>query len=101
MQFTINRDAVLDTVAHVARRAKRGAIPILGHILLTAIDQSVSLGGHDGNASGSGEIDADVQETGACVVPGEQFLGIIERMPEGAQVKLKYDENSPIAEITS
>lgn len=101
MHFTIERDAVIDTVAHVARRAKRGSIPILEHILLTAEGQSVTLGGHDGQSSGSGVVAADVKEPGACVVPGEQFLSIVDRMPKGSHVTLKFDPAEALAHVAS
>lgn len=97
MQFTIARDTVIDTISHVARRAKRGTIPILEHILLQTVGSAiVTLGGHDAQSSSSGAMVADVEWQGACVVPGEQFLSIIERMPKGAHVKLKFTEGEQV-----
>lgn len=100
MQFTIDRDAVVATIAHVARRAKGGSIPIYQHVIITADDTTVALGGHDGDASSSGAAAAAVAEPGTCVVPGEQFLRLVERMPKGSHVKFKHDSKSSQAEIS-
>lgn len=94
MQLTIERDAVVDTVAHVARRAKQNTIPILSHILLTAAKDKLTLTGNDAMSCSSGSVAAEVTKPCQCAIPGANFLGIIEKMPKGSNIALKYDDGA-------
>src|SRR5579875_3530841 len=83
MRFRIERDALGEAVAWVARALpSRPVIPVLSGLLLEASDRLV-LSCFDYDVSARFEVDADVLEPGTELVPGRLLAEVTRGLPGG------------------
>jgi DNA polymerase-3 subunit beta len=66
-------------------------IPILGHIKLTATDDTVSAMATDLDIEAVTIANIEVDQPGACTVPAKPFDAIVKKLPKSSLVTLEYD----------
>jgi len=94
MRFRIERDALAEAVAWVARALPaRPVVPVLSGLLIDAVGGSASLSCFDYDVSARIEVSADVAEPGTALVPG-RLLAEITRSLAGSQAEFADDADS-------
>ena len=82
MRFTVERDALAEAVAWVARALPtRPVIPVLGGLLLRAGRDGLTLSCFDYEVSARMSVPADVAELGSVLVPGRLLVEITRSLP--------------------
>src|SRR5579863_10066867 len=82
MRFVVERDALAEAVAWVARSLpSRPVLPVLSGLLLTAEPGGLTLSCFDYEVSARIQIDADVAEPGTVLVPGRLLAEITRSLP--------------------
>jgi DNA polymerase-3 subunit beta len=82
MRFVVERDALAEAVAWIARSLpSRPVLPVLSGLLLQAAPGSLTLSCFDYEVSGRIGIDADVAEPGTALVPGRLLAEITRSLP--------------------
>ena len=93
MKFRIDRDALAEAVAWVARALPaRPVVPVLSGMLLDAAG-GLALSCFDYDVSARAEVGAEVLEPGTALVPG-RLLAEITRSLAGAQAEFEDDADS-------
>ena len=93
MKFETLRDTLLSPVQAVAGVVeKRQTMPILGNLLLTAADTSLTVTATDMEVELVATANVDVKEKGEVTVPARKFLDICRALPEGAKVSVALDK---------
>ena len=84
MRFTCEK-SMLSAGLNIAGRtvAQKSSLPVLEGILCRA-GMGLTLTGYNMETAISHQIDAEVSDAGACVLPARLFGDIIRRLPEGA-----------------
>ncbi len=89
MKLTIERAALLKTLAHVQSAVeRRNTIPILANVLIDAGDGRLSLTATDMDLTIVDAVPAEVGEPGATTAPVHTLYDIVRKLPEGAQVEI-------------
>ena len=89
MQLTIERAALLKSLAHVQSVVeRRNTIPILSNLLIDAADGKLSLTATDMDLTIVDHVAADIGTTGATTAPAHTLYDIVRKLPEGAQIQL-------------
>jgi len=82
MRFVVERDALAEAVAWIARSLpSRPVLPVLSGLLLQAAPGSLTLSCFDYEVSARISIDADVAEPGTALVPGRLLAEITRSLP--------------------
>ncbi len=82
MRFIVERDALAEAVAWVARSLpSRPVLPILSGLLLEASTDSLTLSCFDYEVSARIQVDAEVTEAGTALVPGRLLAEITRSLP--------------------
>jgi DNA polymerase-3 subunit beta len=82
MRFVVERDALAEAVAWIARSLpSRPVLPVLSGLLLQAADDGLTLSCFDYEVSARISIDADVSEAGTALVPGRLMAEITRSLP--------------------
>jgi DNA polymerase III subunit beta len=82
MRFIVERDALAEAVAWVARSLpSRPVLPILSGLLLQAAPDGLTLSCFDYEVSARIHLDADVAEPGTALVPGRLLAEITRSLP--------------------
>jgi DNA polymerase III subunit beta len=82
MRFVVERDALAEAVAWIARSLpSRPVLPVLSGLLLQAADDGLTLSCFDYEVSARISIDADVSEAGTALVPGRLLAEITRSLP--------------------
>jgi DNA polymerase III subunit beta len=82
MRFIVDRDALAEAVAWVARSlASRPVLPILSGLLLEASSDGLTLSCFDYEVSARIQVDAEVAEAGTALVPGRLLAEITRSLP--------------------
>ncbi|MEO7127058.1 MAG: DNA polymerase III subunit beta [Nakamurella sp.] len=82
MKFRVAREDLADAVAWVARSLpSRPPVPVLGGILLTVDDSTLSVVGFDYEVSTRAEIAVDAQTAGTVLVSGKLLAQITSALP--------------------
>jgi len=82
MRFEVDRDALAEAVAWVARSLpSRPVIPVLSGLLLEAAPDGLTLSCFDYEVSARVRVDADMAEPGAALVPGRLLAEITRSLP--------------------
>src|ERR1700730_12544975 len=82
MRFVVERDALAEAVAWIARSLpSRPVIPVLSGLLLQAAADGLTLSCFDYEVSARISIDADVTEQGTVLVPGRLLAEITRSLP--------------------
>jgi DNA polymerase-3 subunit beta len=89
MKLTIERAALLKTLAHVQSVVeRRNTIPILSNVLIEVADGQLSLTATDMDLTIVDAVAAEVAEPGATTAPAHTLYDIVRKLPEGAQVRI-------------
>jgi len=82
MRFIVERDALAEAVAWVARSLpSRPVLPILSGLLLEASSDGLTLSCFDYEVSARIQVDAEVAEAGTALVPGRLLAEITRSLP--------------------
>ena len=82
MRFIVERDALAEAVAWVARSLpSRPVLPILSGLLLEASSDGLTLSCFDYEVSARIQVDAEVTEAGTALVPGRLLAEITRSLP--------------------
>ncbi|HWE47702.1 MAG TPA: DNA polymerase III subunit beta [Caulobacteraceae bacterium] len=96
MQLTIERAALLKALGHVQSVVeRRNTIPILSNLLLSANRDGLSFAATDLDMEIVDETEAVVNGQGQITAPAHTLYEIIRKLPEGADVELKYAGDDP------
>jgi DNA polymerase-3 subunit beta len=102
MRITLERSSLLKSLNHVHRVVeRRNTIPILSNVLLTADGASLELKATDLDLEITEATAAQVERKGATTVPAHLLYEIVRKLPEGAEVMLKMDEDGNAMSVTS
>jgi DNA polymerase-3 subunit beta len=94
MRFRIERDALAEAVAWVARALPaRPVVPVLSGLLIEVVGGSVALSCFDYDVSARIEVGAEVAEPGTALVPG-RLLAEITRSLAGSWAEFADDTDS-------
>lgn len=98
MRFTVQRDALAEAVAWVARALPtRPVIPVLAGLLLRASGDRLTLACFDYEVSARVAVPAEVAEPGTALVPGRLLLEITRSLP-GLPVEFRDDPDGVLLE---
>ncbi|WP_030929371.1 DNA polymerase III subunit beta [Streptomyces sp. NRRL B-24720] len=87
MEFRIDRSALTDAVAWVARvLPTRSPVPVLGGLLLEADSGRLRISGLDYEASACIEVEAETVRVGRVLVMGRRLLDVCRVLPESPVV---------------
>jgi len=93
MRFIVDRDALAEAVAWVARSLpSRPVLPILSGLLLEASAGSVTLSCFDYEVSARIQVDAEVADPGIALVPGRLLAEITRSLPP-LPVEVDYEKD--------
>ncbi len=82
MKFRVERDALADAVAFVARSLpSRAPVPVLGGLLLDATDAGLTISGFDYEVSARVEVPAMIGDQGRALVSGRLLADITRSLP--------------------
>lgn len=88
------RADLLKSLAHVQSVVeRRNTIAILSNIKLEAKDGQLSLTATDMDLAVVEKIAAQIETEGATTVPAHMLYDIVRKLPDGAQISLKVEEN--------
>lgn len=91
MQFTIERGALLKALGHVQSVVeRRNTIPILSNVFLSAENGQVSFSATDLDMEIVDVAEAMVSVPGQITAPAHTLYEIVRKLPEGADVELRY-----------
>ncbi len=94
MRVILERSNLLKSLNHVHRVVeRRNTIPILSNVLLNATGQSLEMKATDLDLEVTEATPAKVESAGATTVPAHLLYDIVRKLPEGAEVMLKTDED--------
>lgn len=89
MKLTIERAALLRTLAHVQSVVeRRNTIPILSNVLIEADNGRLRLTATDMDLTIVDAVAADIGDAGATTAPAHTFYDIVRKLPEGAQIEI-------------
>ncbi|WP_022697884.1 DNA polymerase III subunit beta [Euryhalocaulis caribicus] len=103
MKITIERDALLAAMNHVATAVqKRTTIPMLENVLLKAeTNDCVELSGTDLDMEASALAQAAVEQSGQATVSADRLRNIARSLPPGANVQIELADNGNAVHIKS
>ena len=95
MKFTIQRDQLLKPLQLLNNVVeKRQTLPILGNVLLTAANNSLSLTGTDLEVELSGQAEiSKLVEPGDITVPAKKLFDICRSLPDESELNLKVENH--------
>ena len=96
MKFTCEKTQLVSAISVASRTvAQKSAISGLEGILIRA-GVKVMLTGYNLETGITVSVDADIQETGACVMPARLFFDIVRKLPDDT-VSIQVDENFKVS----
>ena len=102
MRLTIERAALLKALGHVQSVVeRRNTIPILSNVLLAADGSSLSFSATDLDMEILDEASANVQGSGQITAPAHTLYEIVRKLPEGADVELRYGADDPRLQVSA
>lgn len=96
MDITCTREALAATTAAAARAAGNGTLPILDHLLLTAEDGWLTLTGTNLELAINTRCPAQIETHGTITVPAKKLVDITKALPDGAELRLRHDQERTI-----
>ena len=89
MKLAIDRAVLLKALGHIQSVVeKRGTIPILSNVKLSAAEGKLSLTATDMDIAVVEIVEANVSAEGATTIPAHTFYEIIRKLPDGHEVQL-------------
>ncbi len=102
MKFTIERAALIKALGHVQSVVeRRNTIPILSNVLLSAERGGVSFAATDLDMEIVDFAPARVDTPGQITAPAQTLYEIVRKLPEGAEVELRYTGEDPRLQIAA
>jgi DNA polymerase-3 subunit beta len=102
MKFTIERAALIKALGHVQSVVeRRNTIPILSNVLLSAERGGVSFAATDLDMEIVDFAPARVDTPGQITAPAHTLYEIVRKLPEGAEVELRYTGEDPRLQIAA
>lgn len=102
MRVTLERSNLLKALNHVHRVVeRRNTIPILSNVLLKADGASLEMKATDLDLEVTEATAAQIEQTGATTVPAHLLYDIVRKLPDGAEVMLKSDEDGNAMSVIS
>jgi DNA polymerase-3 subunit beta len=102
MRAVLERSNLLKSLNHVHRVVeRRNTIPILSNVLLVADGGSVELKATDLDLEVTEATAASIEQGGATTVPAHLLYEIVRKLPDGAEVMLKTDEEGNAMSVIS
>jgi len=102
MRVVLERSSLLKSLGHVHRVVeRRNTIPILSNVLLSADGASLEMKATDLDLEVTEAAAASVEQAGATTVPAHLLYDIARKLPEGAEVMLKMEENGQTMSVIS
>jgi DNA polymerase-3 subunit beta len=102
MRVILERSNLLKSLNHVHRVVeRRNTIPILSNVLLNAEGASLEMKATDLDLEVNEATAASVEQAGATTVPAHLLYEIVRKLPEGAEVMLKTDEDGNAMSVIS
>ena len=102
MRVVIERSNLLKSLNHVHRVVeRRNTIPILSNVLLSATGASLEMKATDLDLEVTEATAAKVEQAGATTVPAHLLYDIVRKLPDGAEVMLKMDEEGHAMSVIS
>jgi DNA polymerase-3 subunit beta len=100
MKVTVERTALLKSLAHVHRVVeRRNTIPILANVLVKAEHSKLAFKATDLDLEVTETIAAEVGPPGSTTVPAHMFYEIVRKLPEGAQVVIEASGDRAVLAI--
>jgi DNA polymerase III subunit beta len=97
MKLAIERATLLKALSHIQSVVeKRGTIPILSNVKLSAEGGKLNLTATDMDIAVVETVEANVADAGATTVPAHTFYEIIRKLPEGSEVEILADDNGKV-----
>jgi DNA polymerase-3 subunit beta len=92
MKLVIDRGELLRGLGHVTSVVeRRTTIPILSNVLLRANERGLQFKATDLEREVVEETRADISQSGAATVPAHTLYDIARKLPDGAQVEMRRD----------
>ena len=102
MRIVLERSNLLKSLNHVHRVVeRRNTIPILSNVLLIATGASLEMKATDLDLEVTEATAAKVERAGATTVPAHLLYDIVRKLPDGAEVMLKTDEDGNSMSVIS
>ena len=102
MQLTIERAALLKALGHVQSVVeRRNTIPILSNVLLSADRDALTFSATDLDMEIIDETPGRVEGQGQITAPAHTLYEIVRKLPEGAEVELRYAGDDPRLQISA
>ena len=96
MKFTCEKSALVNAVSVASRTvAQKSTIPALEGIYIRA-GVKLTLSGYNLETGITISVDADIQQTGACIMPSRLFFDIIRKLPDDT-VSISVDEKFKVS----
>jgi len=96
MKLSIERAALMKALGHVQSVVeRRNTIPILSNVLLSAESGAVAFSATDLDMEIVDEARAEVATAGQITAPAQVLYEIVRKLPEGAEVELKFAGDDP------
>jgi DNA polymerase-3 subunit beta len=94
MRVILERANLLKSLNHVHRVVeRRNTIPILSNVMLTSDGQSLELKATDLDLEITEATPAQAEQAGGTTVPAHLLYDIVRKLPDGAEVMLRTDED--------
>src|SRR6476469_4038493 len=102
MKATIERATLLKALGHVQSVVeRRNTIPILSNVLLAADKETLSFSATDLDMEIVDDCMAQVDGAGQITAPAHTLYEIARKLPEGAEVELRYTGDDPRLQISA
>lgn len=102
MRVILERSNLLKSLNHVHRVVeRRNTIPILSNVLLSASGAVLELKATDLDLEVTEATPASVEQAGATTVPAHLLYDIVRKLPDGAEVMLRTDEDGNAMSVIS
>ncbi|MGZ8370758.1 MAG: DNA polymerase III subunit beta [Caulobacteraceae bacterium] len=102
MRLIIERSALLKALGHVQSVVeRRNTIPILSNVLLAADKENLSFSATDLDMEIIDDALSQVDEPGQITAPAHTLYEIARKLPEGADVELRYTSDDPRLQVSA
>ena len=102
MRVILERSNLLKSLNHVHRVVeRRNTIPILSNVLLAADGASLEMKATDLDLEVTEATAARVEQSGATTVPAHLLYDIVRKLPDGAEVMLRTDDDGSAMTVVS
>ena len=102
MRLTIERAALLKALGHVQSVVeRRNTIPILSNVLLAADAGVLAFSATDLDMEIIDQAPAAIEAPGQITAPAHTLYEIVRKLPEGAEVELRYTGDDPRLQVSA